>query len=93
MHCTACLAVPLPSSVLFEPTCDGVLTAAALLGHTVLVAVDTENLVLVFGEAGPCQSLGAGAAHKAVAVPRLLLVVHPSRGYRLQNQQELHVSN
>lgn len=38
-------------------TCDGVLATAALLGHTVLVAVDAEDLVLVVGKAGPCQSL------------------------------------
>lgn len=65
-------------------TCDGVLAAAALLGHGGLVAVDTEDLLLVVGETRPCQRLCAGAAHETVAVPRLVLVVHSSRGYRLE---------
>ena len=69
-----------------EFTSDGVLAAAALLGHTVLVAVDTEHLILVVGETRPCQRLGAGAAHKTVAVPRLVLVVHSSRGYGLETR-------
>lgn len=38
-------------------TCDGVLAAATLLRHGVLVTVDAEDLVLVFGEAHPCQGL------------------------------------
>lgn len=67
----------------FTKTCDGMLAAAAFLGHRGLVAVDTEDLVLVVGETGPCQRLRAGAAHETVTVPRLVLVVHSSRGYRL----------
>lgn len=67
----------------FTKTCDGVLAAAAFLCHRALVAVNTEDLVLVVGETRPCQRLGTGAAHKTVAVPRLVLVVHSSRGYRL----------
>lgn len=67
----------------FTKTCDGVLAATALLCHRALVAVDTEDLVLVVGEAGPGQRLRAGAAHETVAVPRLVLVVHSSRRYRL----------
>lgn len=64
-------------------TCDGVLASTALLGHGVLVAIDTEDLILVVGETCACQRLCAGAAHKTVAVPRLVLVVHSSGGYRL----------
>lgn len=41
----------------FTETCDGVLAAAAFLSHRVLVAVDTEDLVLVVGETRPCQRL------------------------------------
>lgn len=67
----------------FTKTCDGMLAPAAFLGHSVLVAVDTEDLVLVVGETCPGQRLGAGAAHETVTVPRLVLVVHSSRGYRL----------
>ena len=69
-----------------EATCDGILAAAALLCHGALVAVDTEDLVLVVGETRPCQRLRAGAAHETVGVPRLLLVVHSSGGYRLETQ-------
>lgn len=61
-------------------TCDGVLAAAALLRHGGLVTLHAEDLVLVFGEAHACQRLGAGAAHEAVAVPRLLLVADSPRG-------------
>lgn len=39
----------------FTKTCDGVLAAAAFLCHGALVAVDTEDLVLVLGETGPGQ--------------------------------------
>lgn len=67
----------------FPETCDGVVAAAALLGHRRLVAVDAEDLVLVFGEAGARQRLGAAAAHEAVAVPRPVLVADPSGGYGL----------
>lgn len=67
----------------FTKTCDGVLAAAAFLCHRALVAVDAEDLVLVVGETRPCQRLRAGAAHETVTVPRLVLVVHSSRGYRL----------
>lgn len=66
------------------PTCDGVLAAAALLGHAALVTLHAEDLVLVVGEAGARQRFGAGAADKAVAVPRLLLVAHPPGGDRLE---------
>lgn len=83
-------AVFVPGAVLvvhnvhsFTKTCDGVLAAAAFLSHTGLVAVDTEDLVLMLGETRPCQRLGAGAAHKTVAVPRLVLVVDSSGGYGL----------
>jgi len=62
----------------FLRTCDGVVAASALLGHGGLVAVHAEDLLLVLGEAGARQRLGAGAAHKTVAVPRLLLVGHAS---------------
>lgn len=65
-------------------TCDGVLAAAALLRHGALVAVDTEDLVLVFGETGACQRFRTGTAHKTVSVPRLVLVVHSSRCYSLE---------
>lgn len=41
----------------FTEACDGVLAAAAFLCHAVLVAVDTEDLVLVVGETRPCQRL------------------------------------
>lgn len=54
------------------------MAAAAFLGHGALVALDTEDLVLVFGETFSGQSLGADAANKAVTVPRLVLVVHAS---------------
>lgn len=67
----------------FTETCDGVVAAVALLRHRRLVAVDAEDLVLVFGEAGAGQRFGAAAAHEAVSVPRLVLVVHPSRRYGL----------
>lgn len=70
------------------PTCDGALTAAALLGHAALVAFHAEDLVLVVGEAGACQRFGAGAADEAVAVPRLLLVAHPPRGDWLERSRE-----
>lgn len=70
----------------FKATCDGVLAAAAFLGHRALVAVDAEDLVLVVGETRPCQRLRAGAAHETVVVPRLVLVVHSSRGYRLETE-------
>lgn len=71
----------------FHSTCDGILAAAALLGHGGLVAVDAEHLVLVVGEARPRQRLRAGAAHEAVAVPRLVLVVHSSRGDGLRRER------
>lgn len=61
-------------------TCDGVLTATAFLRHSVFVAFHTEDLVLVVGETGPRQRLWTRAAHKTVAVPRLVLVVHASGG-------------
>lgn len=64
----------------FAKSCDGIVAGGALLGHVALVAVHTEDLVLVVGEAGPGQRFGAGRAHEAVTVPRLLLVRHPSRG-------------
>lgn len=64
----------------FTKSCDGVVAGHALLGHVALVAVHTEHLVLVVGEAGPGQRFGAGRAHEAVTVPRLLLVRHPSGG-------------
>lgn len=70
------------------PTCDGVLAAAALLGHAALVAFHAEDLVLVVGEAGARQRFGAGAADEAVAVPRLVLVAHPPRGDRLGRDTE-----
>lgn len=41
----------------FTKTCDWVSAATAFLSHRVLVAVDTEDLVLVFGETCPCQRL------------------------------------
>lgn len=56
------------------------MAAGTLLGHGGLVAVHAEDLLLVLGEAGARQRLGAGAAHKTVAVPWLLLVVHTSCG-------------
>lgn len=59
-------------------TCDGHLAAAAFLSHGALVAVHAEHLVLVGGEAGPGQRLGAGATHETVTVPRLPLVVDSS---------------
>lgn len=37
----------------FTKSCDGVVAGGALLGHVALVAVHTEHLVLVVGEAGP----------------------------------------
>lgn len=67
----------------FTETCDGVLAAVAFLRHRRLVAVDAEDVVLVFGEAGAGQRFGAAAAHKAMRVPRLVLVVHSSGGYGL----------
>lgn len=73
-------------------TCDGLLAAAALLGHAALVALHAEDLVLVVGEASARQRFGAGAADKAVAVPRLLLVAHSSRGDRLEEEKEKLVS-
>ena len=45
-----------------------------LLGHVGLVAVHAEDVVLVGGEAGSGQGLAAGAAHKALGVPGLVLV-------------------
>lgn len=56
------------------------MAAGAFLRHRVLVALDAEHLVLVVGETGPGQRLGAGAAHETVSVPGLVLVVHPPRG-------------
>lgn len=67
----------------FTKSCDGVVAAGTFLGHVAFVAVDTEDLVLVIGETGPGQRLGAGRANETVTVPRLVLVVHASRGYRL----------
>lgn len=67
----------------FAKTCNGVLAAAAFLCHRVLVAVHTEDLVLVVGETGPCQWLRAAGAHKTMAVPWLVLVVHSARSYGL----------
>lgn len=64
----------------FSKTCDGVVTPSTLLGHVVLVAVDTEDLLVVVSEAGPGERLGAGRTDETVTVPRLVLVVHPSRG-------------
>lgn len=61
-------------------SCDGVVAGGALLGHVALVAVHTEHLVVVVGEAGPGQRFGAGRAHEAVTMPWLLLVRHTSRG-------------
>lgn len=69
-------------------TSDGVVAAAALLGHGALVAVDAEDLVFVLGETRPCQSLRAAAAHEAVAVPRLVLVVHSARRYGLETRRK-----
>lgn len=64
----------------FPKPCDGILAGRTFLGHVALVAVHTEDLVLVVGEAGAGQGFGAGRAHEAVTVPGLLLVRHPSRG-------------
>lgn len=80
--------MPKPPPFPTAPTCDGVLAAAALLGHAALVAFHAEDLVLVVGEAGARQRFGAGAADEAVAVPRLVLVAHPPRGDRLGRDTE-----
>lgn len=64
----------------FTKACDGVMAGRTLLGHVALVAVHTEHLVLVVGEARPGQRFGTRRAHETVPVPRLLLVRHPSRG-------------
>lgn len=61
-------------------TCDGVLAAMALLGHVGLVAVDAVHVVVVRREASSCQRLTAGSAHKALGVPRLVLVADASGG-------------
>lgn len=78
----------------FSFTCDGVLAAAAFLRHTVPVALDTEDLVLVVGETWPRQRLRAGAAHKTVAVPGLVLVVYSSRddGLETGTRAELRIA-
>lgn len=73
-------------SVVYGPTCDGVLAAVALLGHVSFVAVHAVNVILVGGEASSCQRFTAGLAHKALRVPRLVLVADPSRGDGLNKE-------
>lgn len=47
-------------------SCNGILAAAALFGHSAFVAVHTVDLFLVGGEAGASQRLSAGGAHKTL---------------------------
>lgn len=59
-------------------TRNGIPAAAAFLGHSAFVAVYTVDLFLMGGEAGASQGLSAGGAHKALRMPRLVLVIHTS---------------
>lgn len=59
----------------------------ALLGYISLVAVHAVNVVLMGSEASLCQRFAAGAAHKTLGVPGLVLVADPSRGDGLRATQ------
>lgn len=61
-------------------TCDGIVASCAFLCHSGLVAVHTEGLLLVGGEAGASQWLPALGADETLRMPGLVLVVHPSSG-------------
>ncbi len=67
-------------------TCNGILAAAAFFGHSGFVAVHTVDLFLMGGEAGASQGLSAGGAHKALRMPRLVLVIHTSCGNGLEEE-------
>lgn len=40
-----------------KTTCDRILAATALLSHGALVALDTEDLIIMLGETRPCERL------------------------------------
>lgn len=67
-------------------TCNRILAAAAFFGHSAFVAVHTVDLFLMGGEAGASQRLSAGGAHKALWMPRLVLVIHTSCGNGLEER-------
>lgn len=60
----------------FSKTGDGVLTAAALLGHVCFVTVDAVKFLLMRGEASSSQRLHTHHTHQTLRVPRLILIVH-----------------
>lgn len=67
-------------------SCNGMLATIALFGHSALVTVYAVDLLLMGGESGARQGFAAGEAHKALRVPRLVLVIHTSCGNGLEKE-------
>lgn len=61
-------------------TCNGIMTSRALFGHISLVAVHTVELIFMGRETGSSQRLPACVTHKALRVPRLVLIGDPTAG-------------
>lgn len=78
---------PLSHQLVGLPTRDGILAARTLFGHKGLVALDAVEVILHSREAA-AQLLLASAAHKALAVVRLILVGDASGGDGLEGNSE-----
>lgn len=68
-------------------TCDGLCAGTALLGIEVSKALDAVGVVILGGELLASQGGLAARADKALLVPRLVPVGHPSLGQGLQEER------